>query len=97
MIRNRSGSWDEDGCRIQTAADLAAIWHFFGPPTCSGTTAGDPMIRKSGNRFSSGQTRSICLEIMLKQKPRSRSDSNQSDRDLGFDKGCRDQYGPPNL
>src|ERR1700720_4463863 len=25
------------------------------------------MIRKSGNRFSSGQTRSVCPEIMLKQ------------------------------
>jgi hypothetical protein len=26
------------------------------------------MIRKSGNRFSSGQTQSVCPEIMLKQE-----------------------------
>jgi hypothetical protein len=26
------------------------------------------MIRNSGNRFSSGQTRSVCPEMMLKQK-----------------------------
>jgi len=26
------------------------------------------MIRKSGNRFSSGQTRSVCPEIMLLEK-----------------------------
>jgi len=26
------------------------------------------MIRKSGYRFSSRQTRSVCAEIMLKQK-----------------------------